>query len=173
MSLPEAGWFPDPADATRLRWWDGRTWGSATSAPAPRPVATAERAAAARAAAPRFSVPSQVPTPSHVEPEHGWACGSGVATATIAPSGALRVGVERRFCLFGWGSLALALVAVVSDPYGVVSLLALVAAVVGVVRPRGTGVWRTVGRSAAFSAMAIAVTTLAIAAGRITGLLPA
>jgi hypothetical protein len=25
-SLPAAGWYPDPADATRIRWWDGQTW---------------------------------------------------------------------------------------------------------------------------------------------------
>ena len=23
---PEAGWYPDPSDATQLRWWDGRAW---------------------------------------------------------------------------------------------------------------------------------------------------
>jgi hypothetical protein len=30
VTLPAAGWFPDPQDASRLRWWDGRAWGAAT-----------------------------------------------------------------------------------------------------------------------------------------------
>jgi len=23
---PQPGWYPDPADASRLRWWDGAVW---------------------------------------------------------------------------------------------------------------------------------------------------
>lgn len=34
MSAP-AGWYPDPSDPTRQRWWDGARW----SAPAPAPYA--------------------------------------------------------------------------------------------------------------------------------------
>ena len=50
-SLPAAGWYPDPADSSRIRWWDGQTWtqhvavadGGTTpatpqTAPAPAPV---------------------------------------------------------------------------------------------------------------------------------------
>lgn len=25
-NLPPAGWYPDPTDATRIRWWDGTQW---------------------------------------------------------------------------------------------------------------------------------------------------
>jgi hypothetical protein len=25
--MPEAGWYDDPADAARLRYWTGTTWG--------------------------------------------------------------------------------------------------------------------------------------------------
>ena len=26
QALPAAGWYPDPADASRIRWWDGQKW---------------------------------------------------------------------------------------------------------------------------------------------------
>ncbi|MEV4422673.1 RDD family protein [Patulibacter sp. NPDC049589] len=26
QALPAPGWFPDPSDASRHRWWDGRSW---------------------------------------------------------------------------------------------------------------------------------------------------
>ena len=26
MTTPDAGWYTDPADARRVRWWDGATW---------------------------------------------------------------------------------------------------------------------------------------------------
>ena len=29
--LPPAGWYPDPSDATGLRWWDGAQWGMAAA----------------------------------------------------------------------------------------------------------------------------------------------
>jgi hypothetical protein len=25
--MPEAGWYPDPGDGSRLRYWTGETWG--------------------------------------------------------------------------------------------------------------------------------------------------
>ena len=28
-SPPQAGWYPDPSDASRRRYWDGHTWGPA------------------------------------------------------------------------------------------------------------------------------------------------
>ena len=30
-SLPPAGWYPDPADPTRLRWWNGAAWTEQTT----------------------------------------------------------------------------------------------------------------------------------------------
>jgi len=35
MSNP--GWYPDPGDATRMRWWDGTKWTTHVSAPASQP----------------------------------------------------------------------------------------------------------------------------------------
>lgn len=48
MAQPAPGWFPDPFDPARLRWWDGQQWtthlhpadrGPARAASAPRPPA--------------------------------------------------------------------------------------------------------------------------------------
>jgi len=56
-SLPAAGWYPDPADATRIRWWDGQTW--------TQHVAVADAAATPAAPQPDRSTPSApAPVPS-------------------------------------------------------------------------------------------------------------
>ena len=36
VPLPPADWYPDPADPSRWRWWDGVTWTHHVSAPADR-----------------------------------------------------------------------------------------------------------------------------------------
>jgi hypothetical protein len=38
-SEPKAGWYPDPSDASRRRYWDGQTWGptAPTDQPPPPP----------------------------------------------------------------------------------------------------------------------------------------
>ena len=55
-AAPVAGWYPDPADATKQRYWDGAAWTSTThplvAAPPAWPTATAP--AAAPAAAPLY-----------------------------------------------------------------------------------------------------------------------
>ena len=39
--LPAAGWFADPHDAARLRWWDGSAWTEHVHPPATQPSAAA------------------------------------------------------------------------------------------------------------------------------------
>lgn len=47
---PAAGWYPDPAGGTRLRWWDGRDWAERwRSAPPSHHIDLEEIAAQARA----------------------------------------------------------------------------------------------------------------------------
>ncbi len=52
MSAP-AGWYPDPSDASRQRWWDGARWTAHESVAAP----------AYAAATPTYGVPASVPQP--------------------------------------------------------------------------------------------------------------
>lgn len=147
MSLPAAGWFPDPQDGTRLRWWDGATWGDDT-----RPV-------------PGF-VEQQVRPVVPAVP-------SGPNFSVHASTGALEArtwaygGSTRKFCLFACMSVLFPVAALAANPYGVCSAVGLVAGFVGVVKPRGTGGWRIAGRSVSASAMVLAVATGIITANEV------
>lgn len=46
MTQTPAGWYADPEDATRLRWWDGTAW---TEHRSPRPATTTDQLSAAGA----------------------------------------------------------------------------------------------------------------------------
>jgi hypothetical protein len=50
MTTP-AGWYPDPSDPTRSRWWDGTQWAEGAPA-APQAAASAQAPASASAQAP-------------------------------------------------------------------------------------------------------------------------
>lgn len=138
MTLPAAGWFPDPQDARRLRWWDGRTWGAATRVPAAAaepvtPIVVAP-------AGPSFSVQTAA---IRTDP---WASGTAG---------------DRRLCVL---AVLLAVVSVVANPWGLAGLLAVACGVIGIVRPGAVGAWAVLARSASASALVVAVTTSVIAA---------
>ncbi|WP_181429284.1 DUF2510 domain-containing protein [Curtobacterium sp. MCSS17_008] len=140
MTLPAAGWFPDPQDAHRLRWWDGHAWGGATRVLPERqepvvPVVIAP-------VGPSFSVE-----------------GAAVSAGSWASDSA-----ARRVGLASSAAVLLALVSIVWNPVGIASTLAILAGVVGVVRPGATGGWRVLARSAAASALVVAVATAVVAA---------
>ncbi len=141
MTLPAAGWFPDPQDARRLRWWDGRTWGAATRVPA----------AAAEPVTPIVVAP--------VGPSFS------VQTAAIRTDAwASGTTGNRRLCVFTVLAVLLALTSILINPLGACSALALVCGLVGVVHPGATGGWRVLARSASVSAIVVAVATGAVAA---------
>lgn len=141
MTLPAAGWFPDPQDASRLRWWDGRAWGAATRVLPSRtepivPVVVAP-------VGPSFSVHT-----------------ASVRTGAWASGGS---GVHR-FSAFSTLAVLLAVASVLLNPWGVCSAAAMVSGLLGVVRPGATGGWRVLARSASASALVLAVATAAVAA---------
>jgi hypothetical protein len=141
VTLPAAGWFPDPQDARRLRWWDGRTWGAATRAPA----------AAADPVTPIVVAP--------VGPSFS------VQTAAIRTDAwASGTAGDRRLCVFTVLAVLLAVVSVVANPWGLAGLLAVACGVIGIVRPGAVGAWAVLARSASASALVVAVTTTVIAA---------
>nr|WP_246328482.1 DUF2510 domain-containing protein [Curtobacterium pusillum] len=139
--MPAAGWFPDPQDATRLRWWDGRAWGAATRALPSRtepvvPVVVAP-------VGPSFSVqPAAIRT-------HSWSSGG----STV-----------HRFSASSSLAVLLAAVSVVVNPWGACSAAGILAGLLGVVWPGATGGWRVLARSASASALVLAVATAAVAA---------
>jgi len=140
VTLPAAGWFPDPRDASRLRWWDGHAWGAATRMTPARPGPAVPTVAAP--VGPSFSVQDG---PLHTG---SWASGATSPGAGIAATAAV----------------VLALLSVAWNPLGLVSLLALVAGVLGIGRHASDGGLRVLARSLAASAVVIAVGTGAVAA---------
>ncbi|GGL12346.1 hypothetical protein JOE58_002053 [Curtobacterium luteum] len=141
MTLPAAGWFPDPQDASRLRWWDGRTWGEGTRALPARAEAVLPVAVAP--VGPSFSVGTAA---ARTRP---WASGAGTA---------------RRLCAVTLVAAIAAVASVVVNPFGLCSLVALLAGLFAVIAPRATGGWRVLSRSIAASALVVAVSTAAVAA---------
>jgi len=141
VTLPAAGWFPDPQDPTRLRWWDGGAWGAATRVLPTRPEPVVP--VVVTPVGPSFSVQT---------------------TAIRARSWASDAAVEHRFSLFATAAVVLAIVSVLVNPWGVPSALAIAAAVLGILRPGATGAWRVVARSTSASALVVAVATAAVAA---------
>lgn len=138
MTLPAAGWFPDPQDTARLRWWDGRTWGESTRV-LEREAQAPVLPVLAVSSGPAFSVE----TPAGSAEAGSWAYGS----------------TDRRFCVFAVLAVLFAVVSLVVNPWGACSLLGMAAGVVALLRPGATGAWRVVGQSVGASALVVAVAT--------------
>ncbi|WP_157071320.1 DUF2510 domain-containing protein [Curtobacterium ammoniigenes] len=180
MTLPEAGWFPDPQNADRLRWWDGRTWSEATqAAPARDTVVSVTEAHHT----PAFSVTFAGSAASDTGRRGVSATGARASAAgTIAAAddwsangnnGDWRTwdAPPRRLSVFSWCAVMLAVAAVVFDPYGAVAGGAAVLAVIGLIYPHATGRWRMVSRSLALSAFVLAASEALVAVHGTTPLL--
>jgi hypothetical protein len=160
VTLPAAGWFPDPQDRTRLRWWDGRTWAGSTL-PAPRAIDSDPvlRSVESAPAVPSFSVAA----PGGAGHTQAWAYGSGIRP---------RSGV-RASAVWAWGAIAVAAVSVFLNPCALLSVLGIGLGVVGLAAPPTSGAWRIAARSLSISAIVLAVATGAIAANSAFGVVDA
>jgi hypothetical protein len=137
VTLPAAGWFPDPRDTARLRWWDGGAWW-----PHPRRPVEAVRPIVVTPTGPAFSVLTR-PVETRT-----WSYG---------------VGAAQRFCVMTCLAVVLAVVSVALNPWGACSVLGFAAGLAGLVHPNATGAWRPVARSLSASAMVVALATGVVA----------
>ncbi|WP_168626074.1 MULTISPECIES: DUF2510 domain-containing protein [unclassified Cryobacterium] len=142
-ALPPAGWYPDPEGGDRKRWWDGSGWTDQLQAPpvsAPRPL-WADDSYVPPEEPVSFTIPEAKPT---IEPEpQRWQRGPAVRTP-IVPVAVKNTPADVGFIL--------ALVGVVINPAGLLSLAALILGFVGLrrsgsARPpvgRGRSIWAIV-----------------------------
>ncbi|SBS69831.1 DUF2510 domain-containing protein [uncultured Microbacterium sp.] len=111
-----AGWYPDPTDPSRVRWWDGSYWGqqAAPAGAAAPPVDAAPTVPAPAEQAPTYATPAPsyaTPTPSAAPAVTPWPTAAppvarsgpsapGVATDTIWIYLAIIAGTLPMFTIF-------------------------------------------------------------------------
>ena len=124
-ALPPAGWYPDPEGSDRKRWWDGNGWTDQLQAPpvsAPRPL-WADDSYVPPEEPVAFTMPEARPT---IEPEpQRWQRGPAVRQP-IVPVAVKNTPADVGFIL--------AIVGVVINPAGLLSLAALILGFVGLRR---------------------------------------
>lgn len=79
----DAGWYPDPADGTRWRWWDGQVWTDRVSEPTD-PSNPEEVARQASSPGPEAEGSASAPTQPGAEATTGRASRTGLVVAGIA-----------------------------------------------------------------------------------------
>lgn len=120
MTLPIAGWYPDPQDPSRTRWWDGARWGQ--PAPAPQLAAVAPHGFEASPRPPAPSEYRQLPACNDEPVLRG-------RKARIAKDRATRAANP-----FGYAGLVLALIAFIFNVFAVPGILGIVFGAIGLAR---------------------------------------
>jgi len=163
--LPPAGWYVDPYDADRRRWWSGTEWTGhvRTVLPTPepayvaapavmnvRPVVPADTRASIRDLAADLSMPGAVRAGRGAGPSHSQPRGTVAAARQTVPwyEKPERNPVATAGFVFG-------LLAVVANPLAVMSVFALLLGAVGLAKSGGT--FREVGRRRAGWAIALGI----------------
>lgn len=130
MTLPVAGYYPDPEDGSRLRWWDGTRWGAVMPVPAaPSAPVVGPTPRGADVRAPQWVAAPRPPAPSEYRP----------VGVDATPLRGRRAHVERDRQTraanpFGYAGLALAIVALLFNLFAVPSILAVVFGAIGLSR---------------------------------------
>jgi hypothetical protein len=161
MTLPVAGWYDDPADAQRLRWWTGTEWSDATEHRRPEPPVAAS--VAEPAAAPQAEPTTQRPLPygpASLTGGYGTPAAPAipVPTPSTAPTPSSFAQLRRGNPLAFTGVLV-GVAAFVFNPLGGPGLLALLFGIMGMVRASALK-----RRGAAVTGIGWAVSALALAA---------
>ena len=156
LSTPIAGWYPDPQNASRLRWWDGVRWGALAPEPAPSHAATAAPVWETRGTRP--------PAPSEYRP----------VVDAVAPSGRqARIAKDRATRAanpFGYTGLVLALLAFLVNVFAIPGVLGIVFGAVGLVRANQLTGGRTTGFGVSLAAVILGLAASAFFAFRLAQL---
>ncbi|WP_104474673.1 DUF2510 domain-containing protein [Microterricola pindariensis] len=159
METPTAGWYPDPADATALRWWDGLGWTEYA-----KPGALAAPTAPAAPLAPAVPAPQQFPQYSSMPASYATAPGTLREQTIVYPPAKLsRTEADRavrRNNGFGYAGLALALFGLIFNPLAIPSVLGIIFGSMGLVRARaleGQGVTKQTGLGFSIAALILGI----------------
>ncbi|MBA8991059.1 hypothetical protein FHW23_002324 [Curtobacterium pusillum] len=119
MTLPIAGWYPDPEDQSRLRWWDGLRWGA---------LAPQHATPAGAIPAPDFERSPRPPAPSE------YAVGVIDPPLTGRKARVANDRATRSANPFGYAGLVLSLIAFIFNLLAIPSILGLVFGAIGLAR---------------------------------------
>jgi hypothetical protein len=134
-----SGWYPDPANSSIQRWWNGISWGDQTRQSSGAPIPPVVPATAPRVVDPYASATPAPPT-------------TPVSTAPATP--ATRDGQFRQVNPTGYAGVVLGFISVVFNLFGVLGILAIILSAVGLNRARRLrangrhvtgGIWCVVG----------------------------
>lgn len=157
MTTPIAGWYPDPQDDTRFRWWDGARWGDLAPEPAARvPVPQAESVES-----PRPPAPSE-----YRDGDPGADAVLRGRAARVAKDRATRAANP-----FGYAGLVLALVAFLLNVFAVPGLLGLVFGAIGLARAAQLTGAKTTGFGVSLAAVILGLVATGVFAVRLTQVL--
>lgn len=175
LETPTAGWYPDPADATGLRWWDGLGWTeyakpgapAAPAIPVPPLVPEYPSTPASSAIAPNYAAtPSHAAAPNYpaTTPNYAAMPSYGSPHAAAGPPAKLsRAEADRavrRNNGFGYAGLVLALIGMIFNPLAVPSILAIIFGGMGLARARsleGQGTRKQTGLGFSIAALILGI----------------
>jgi hypothetical protein len=125
VTTPDAGWYTDPGDAQRVRWWNGAGWTEHVR-PHPeavQPVAPVYHVQPAYPTQPAFAAQQPYPQQYGYDPR-----------SAVAPRRADRERQMRRNNPWAYTGLLLTLIALLINPFSVLSLLGAGFSIAGLVR---------------------------------------
>jgi hypothetical protein len=147
MTVPAAGWYIDPEDASHLRWWSGESW---TEHKSPNP----QHSQAVTPAAIEVQEPAYVPMASY----YGAAASSEGAKLTRREKDRQ----IRRNNSLAYTGCVLSLVAFLINPFAIVSILGIVFSAIGLAKSHDLeGRQKVTGRGTAIAGIILGLVGVA------------